>query len=260
MSLHHRPAALLLDFGGVIFELRRCAEGPGVVATRIQQLLQGAGHSYPLEELLASFVAGQTALKLWKHAASRRPAPRELTHREIMGDFYAADLGHAARRRLMDDSSELLEFIALALWERVVRPGIPELLELCGRENVRLAVVSNAHSGRAHRRLLEDNGLADYFEAQVYSDEVGIRKPNPRMIGIAAEALGVDPADVWFVGDSRDRDLTAGRRAGVGAVILTRSRRTDNPPFPVAHRPDAVVDDPRGVLDFMRGAIRDGAR
>lgn len=254
MSLHHRPAALLLDFGGVIFELHRRPEGPTEVAQHLQHLLQQAGFHHRMEDLLAGILAGRIALKDWKATSSGQTEPRELRHREIVGDFFVSHLDPDARQVLMDHAAGVLEFAARTLWDRVVRHGIPELLEFCSREDISLGVVSNAHSGRAHRRLLEDNGLDGYFRVQVYSDEVGIRKPNPRMIGIATRALGVDPADAWFVGDTRDRDLVAGRRARVAAVLLTRSRRTDNPPFPVPHQPDAIVDDPRGVLAALRAA------
>ncbi len=258
MSLQHRPSALLLDFGGVIFELRKRAEGATEVAEHIRDRLSRAGHEYPLEELRAGFLAAQVALKYWKHSSSRRPAPVELSHREIVGDFIAAELDRGARGLLMDEATPLLETIAMTTAERVMRPGVPDLLEFCRREGIALGVVSNAHAGGYHRRLLEENSLAGYFGVQVYSDEVGIRKPNPRMIHIAAEALGVQVADAWFVGDTQDRDVAAGRRAGVGAMLLVRSKRTDHPPFPVPHTPDIILDDPRGVLAALRAASPPG--
>lgn len=177
-----------------------------------------------------------------------------MTHREIVGDFYASDLTDGARLLLMAEASELLETISVTMSDHRIRPGIPELLAHCRQEGIPVGIVSNAHSGRAHRRLLDREGLAEYFGVQVYSDEVGIRKPNPRMITIAAEALGVPPEDTWYVGDTQDRDMVAGRRAGVGAVLLTRSKHTDNPPFPIRHTADAVLDDPRGVLEALHHA------
>src|SRR5699024_3474369 len=120
---------------------------------------------------------------------------------------------------------------------------------------IRLGIVSNAHSGRAHRTILDDLGLGDAFGVQIYSDEVGIRKPHPGMIHLATEALGVQPAEAWYVGDTLDRDVVAGRRAAVGAVVITRDRRTDHPPFSVAETPDLVLDTPEGLLDPLRAAL-----
>lgn len=90
---------------------------------------------------------------------------------------------------------------------------------------------------------------------QIYSDEVGIRKPHPGMIHLAADALGLDPAQCWYVGDTLDRDVVAGRRAGTGGVIITRCHRTDHPPFAVREVPDAVLDTPAGLLELLDAAV-----
>ena len=45
------------------------------------------------------------------------------------------------------------------------------------------------------------------------------RKPNPGMLLAAAEALPIDLATSWIIGD-RDRDLDAGRRAGLAGGVL----------------------------------------
>ena len=43
------------------------------------------------------------------------------------------------------------------------------------------------HAGRVVRRLLHDAGLLTYFDVCVLSDEVGVRKPDPRMFHTALE-------------------------------------------------------------------------
>ena len=209
-------------------------------------------------EVEASLRVGRAALSLWKNAASRRLAPRELEPREIVEDFLLADLQATVRSALSLDAQELLAAMAPLVAEHHLRPGIAELLTECAARGIRLGIVSNAHSGRAHRTILENLGLADAFGVQIYSDEVGIRKPHPDMIRLATEALGVTPQGAWYVGDTLDRDVVAGRRAGVGAVVITRDRRTDHPPFRVTDTPDLVLDTPEGLLAPLREAL-DGA-
>ena len=130
-----------------------------------------------------------------------------------------------------------------------------ELLAECAARRIPLGIVSNAHSGRAHRAILADLGLDRFFGVQVYSDEVGIRKPHPGMIRLAAEGLGVAPQQCWYVGDTFDRDVVAGRRAGAGAVVITRDRRTDTPPFRIAEAPDLVLETPEGLIAPLRAAL-----
>ncbi|MPZ28611.1 MAG: HAD-IA family hydrolase [Micromonosporaceae bacterium] len=90
-------------------------------------------------------------------------------------------------------------------------------------------------------------GVAGRFAARFYSDEQGIRKPNPELARRAAAALGVDPAGCWFVGDTRSRDVLVARRAGLGAAVLMRSPRTD----PDGAEPDAEVADPRELHSLL---------
>lgn len=250
-----RPDGLLLDFGGVVIETHKRHEGPAEIAGELRQMIARGGYEIASAEIEASFLAGSAALKHWKHASSRRSNPTELTHREIVSEFLAADLADGPRALLTAEATRVLELVSRRSNDHPVRPGIPELLEFCREHSIPVGIVSNAHSGTSHRRILQDHGIADYFAVQVYSDEVGIRKPNPEIIRLAADALGLAPSRTWYVGDTQDRDLVAGRRAGVGAVILTRSKHTDNPPFPVADRADAVFDDPRGLTDLLREVV-----
>lgn len=255
MPVPARPAALLLDFGGVIIETHKRASGTAEIAAELQRMIARGGYNLTTERIAASVEAGNAALKHWKHAASRRANPLELTHREIVSEFFAGDLPDGPRALLTAEATRVLEIISRLTNDHPVRPGIPDLLAYCRDNRIPVGIVSNAHSGVSHRKILADHGILDHFAVQAYSDEVGIRKPNPDIIRLAADALGLAPEQTWYVGDTQDRDVAAGRRAGVGAVIITRSKHTNNPPFAVTHRPDAVFDDPRPLLDLLRIAV-----
>lgn len=258
MTLDPRPAALLLDFGGVIVSTTKRTDGPRAAAAHTAAILRRGGIEIPEPDLERSIVAGLTALKHWKHASSRRLAPRELSHREIVGDFLATDLPARARHLLVAESSELLDAFATLLSDHRVRPGIRDVLDAADRAGVGLGIVSNAHSGRSHRRILAELGLEGRFAVQVYSDEVGIRKPHPAMLERAATALGVPVERCWYVGDTMDRDVVAGRRAGVGRMIVTRDKHTDTPPFPVAASPDVILDSPAGLARLLDAVLAGG--
>ncbi|MGO1286245.1 MAG: HAD-IA family hydrolase [Brachybacterium sp.] len=252
------PQALLLDFGGVVISTTSRVTWARELAEIVVERARAVGAVLEAAEVEDSLRVGRAALSLWKNAASRRLAPRELEPREIVEDFLLADLQATVRSALSLDAQELLAAMAPLVAEHHLRPGIAELLTECAARGIRLGIVSNAHSGRAHRTILENLGLADAFGVQIYSDEVGIRKPHPDMIRLATEALGVTPQGAWYVGDTLDRDVVAGRRAGVGAVVITRDRRTDHPPFRVTDTPDLVLDTPEGLLAPLREAL-DGA-
>ena len=246
------PRALLLDFGGVLVSTTARADWAAVLARRVVEIARTAGQEIDPRRAEESLRAGRAALSLWKDAASRRRAPRELAPREIVEDFLLADLPDPIRAAAGLDAQRLLRAKTLAVAEHRVRPGVPELLEHARSRGIALGVVSNAHSGLAHREVLRDTGLDAHIGVQVYSDEIGIRKPHPGMIHRALEALGIAPEESWYVGDTLDRDVVAGRRAGAGRVIITRDRRTDRTPFAVDAAPDLVLETPEGLLAELR--------
>jgi len=252
--MSRRPAALLLDFGGVIFLTSKHPDGRRHAAQAIADRLDRAGWVVEVERIEQSLNAGLAALKDWKNAAGRQRRPRELEPREIWNDFLASDLDDGPRGVLAADGAELLHAMTGLISEHHLRNGVRELLETARDMGVRVGIVSNAHSGRSHRALLTEHGLDDLIAVQVYSDEVGIRKPHPGIIELAARALGTEPSRTWYVGDTHDRDLVAGRRAGVAAVMLTRSQHTDQTPYPVNDEPDAVFDEPAELIEVLKAS------
>lgn len=244
---------LLLDFGGVIVETSTIAGSIDSLASYVADLLAKANYAIPHQALVPMLTSGIAGLKAWRDAASFRREPAELSHREAVGDFLTASLPEGARTLLLAEATALLTRMVRMRSEFTLRPGITQLLDLCEESNIPVGIVSNAVSGRAHRDVIDELGLTDRFTAQVYSDEVGIRKPNPEILTLGAGALGLEPSQVWYVGDTYDRDVVAAKQAGVAGTVVTRSKR----PFSVpkgGHQPDLVLDSPAELLPLIRPA------
>lgn len=92
--------------------------------------------------------------------------------------------------------------------------------------------------GRVVRWHLERKGLLEFLDVQIFSDEVGVPKPHPRMFHAALESLRVAPERCVHVGDLRRTDVAGGRGVGMGTVRL-RARFDDLEALPEA---DAVAD------------------
>jgi len=54
----------------------------------------------------------------------------------------------------------------------------------------------------------------------VFSCDVGVSKPDPRIYEIACERLGVEPDECLFVGDGANDELPGAERVGMTAVQL----------------------------------------
>ncbi|MGA4993171.1 HAD family hydrolase [Nonomuraea bangladeshensis] len=248
----NRPEALLLDFGGVIVETVKRPSWAAELAAEVHALLARTGFDgLTAEEVESDIRAAARADKYWKDSTSRQFAPEEMTHRRFWAEFVATDWPERARTLVTVEATPLCKRMGELRSDRKLRTGMRELLAACWEHGVVPGVVSNSLSGAVHRDYMTAAGLDDQVAVQVYSDEVGVRKPNPEMIRLACRSLGVDPADVWYVGDNYDRDVICGARAGVGATVLMVSASTDKIPYAVRQSPQATVEDPRALLRLL---------
>jgi putative hydrolase of the HAD superfamily len=103
--------------------------------------------------------------------------------------------------RLNEDARETLE----ALRGRVHKIG---LISNTGRS-----------PGVAMRRLMENLGILELFDATIFSDEAECRKPNRRIFDLAARELGAKPEDIVHIGDNPEADIWGAKQAGMSAVL-----------------------------------------
>lgn len=242
-----RPAALLFDFGGVLVDAPRQSPAP---ATLVAQVAKLVGPAVPEEVIIQCLIDGDRTYAAWRHEVGREQQPAELSHIEVWDRFVTRDWPEPARMAVRQQATPLSYAWA---WrpQWTVRPGIPEVLEAAADAGLPMAVVSNTLCGAAHRDFLTRAGLAGRFAAQLYSDEVGIRKPNPELARRAARELATPIEHCWFIGDSRLRDIDCARRAGVGTAVLMRSPRTDRDPPAPDLVPDATVRDGHELLALL---------
>ncbi len=248
------PAAILLDFGGVLVDVHMRSMGLQEVATQVHELLRRErANSLRTDRVERDVRAGWAAYADWKRAQSRRPRPRELRHDEFWGEFVAGDWPAPAREVVVAHASGLCERIDVATKDRPAKADALSTLDALARLGIPMAVVSNALAGSGSRKLQAEHGFDTRLAAQLYSDEVGVRKPNPQIFERAASALGVDLSTCWYVGDTVDRDVLGARRAGVDRVILLPSAGTGLGPDVIA-APDDVIARPAELLQLLGGS------
>lgn len=83
------------------------------------------------------------------------------------------------------------------------------------RQRYLTALVSNFDHGPTARQVLARSGADRHFQQIVVSDEHGWRKPHPRIFSDALTALGVQPEEALFVGDSPHDDIQGAKATGM---------------------------------------------
>lgn len=79
-----------------------------------------------------------------------------------------------------------------------------------------LGLVSNGYPDVQYRKL-ETLGIDHLFSSVVVSEEVSIRKPDPRIFWNAIESLDAKPGECTYVGDHYDHDIIGAKKAGMRA-------------------------------------------
>jgi phosphoglycolate phosphatase len=126
-------------------------------------------------------------------------------------------------------------------------PLRPLLAALRG-QGLRLGVATNDSEAPA-RQHLANHGITDCFDFISGYDSGHGAKPGPGMCLAFARQLGLEPARVAMVGDSR-HDLEAGRAAGMRTIaVLTGIARHDE----LEPHADVVLADIGAIPDWLSG-------
>lgn len=92
-------------------------------------------------------------------------------------------------------------------------------------KSYKLGVISDAifSPGRVLRELLKGEGLLQFFDHFVFSDEIGNSKPQPIVFESACKKFGVQPYELIHIGDREHNDIIGPKNIGVHSLLCTAS-------------------------------------
>jgi putative hydrolase of the HAD superfamily len=169
----------------------------------------------------------ESALALYDEMADAVGAPRER--------FVEAWHSHRGRRetgplvesvRVLFDELELEgdPEVVLSLrrrWTRgalLPRPGALETLAELRRRGHLLGLITVCSEDVSHE--WDSSAFGGVFDAPVFSCDVGLSKPDPRIYELCCKRLGVRPDEALFIGDGANYELPGAERVGMTAVQL----------------------------------------
>jgi putative hydrolase of the HAD superfamily len=164
----------------------------------------------------------------------------------------AWDLADAVqeRYRLRIPSIDLVEIVREGVLERIrLDPLVACALGIAEDAGWVPVVVTNGET-RDQEEKLRRSGLDRYLADWVISEEAGVRKPNPRIFGIAAERARMRLAGAWVIGDAPELDVAGAEAIGASSVWLHRGRVWEEPRY----KPTRVADNAIGALAAVMGA------
>jgi putative hydrolase of the HAD superfamily len=187
---------MAFDYGGTL-------DGPGSHwLDRFVALYEAAGLRIPFEGLRAAFdYATQSG---YATPAAARFDLQQLV--EFHVDHQFAHLGITDRTVAGRIVTPFVRACRLALAES--RAVLARL-----QPRVALGVISNFYGNVD--RILAEAGMAPLLTVVIDSGRVGLSKPDPRVFGMAVEALGCTADEVLYVGDSFEKDMVGAHAAGL---------------------------------------------
>lgn len=190
--------AVLFDFGGTL-------DADGLPwKERVSRLYREEGLVIPPQRFDALFYAADDALV--------GAVPSTLSFQETVFRLLA---GINRGLDIRDDA--LVGRIATRFLERASRTLRRNASLLAAlRRRYRLAIVSNFYGNLA--TVCAECEVSEFVDVLIDSEDIGCRKPDPRIFHVAAAALGVEPAETVMVGDSLPRDMAGARAAGMRHV------------------------------------------
>jgi len=124
---------------------------------------------------------------------------------------------------------------------------IPHVLEILNKRKVPCFVVSSKKTAVVKRNLAAQD-LVAFFEEIIGSDAVTHYKPHPEGINKVVAHYQFDPTKTIMIGDAIF-DIQMGKAAGVKTIAVTWG--SHDPKKLSEENPDALVDAPREILDFL---------
>ena len=122
--------------------------------------------------------------------------------------------------------------------------GVEGFLDRARSAHRKLCLVCNTgwFSARAIEKVLRQYKLDTFLDSAVYSDQVGVAKPSPRMFDAAKEAFGCSSGDTVHIGDNLMTDVMGALYVGLHAIHFHRHGRCDRRGFWCASNYEEVWD------------------
>ncbi len=137
-----------------------------------------------------------------------------------------------------------------AIWydPPLLKEGVAETLKAL-EPRFGMAIISDTGvtPGRVVRRVLGDLGALHFFKSTVFSDEMGLCKPNEAMFRTALNELGVDPSEAVHIGDLLHTDVAGAKAIGMRAILV----KTNETPMSDRWKPDYVISSISQVVDIL---------
>ncbi len=208
--------AVLFDLGHTLINYHDEWRGPearavaSVARMVVERARNGVSEADVNEHLLASLERGRQ-IKLAQMV--------EIPLEEVLDDCF--------NRFSCNGDDELMKrgldaFYGVLLENRREVPRTRDMLETVKDKGYRIGLVSDVAWGlpSSYPQIdMRHYRIHEFFDDLVFSTDVGLRKPNPRIFKIALANVGSSPKEALYVGNNLQADIKGALSVGMRAVL-----------------------------------------
>ena len=108
------------------------------------------------------------------------------------------------------------------------------------------------------RRVLEYHGMLDYFDELIFSNEIEMIKPNPKIFLTLANRLDLAPENILHIGDGIFPDVDGPHKIGMKGALYLGTLPENYSTRPTLEedfhqiQPQYVIDDFQDIPDLLK--------
>ena len=99
-------------------------------------------------------------------------------------------------------------------------------LQMLKKLGIKTAIISDGLPIKQYEKILR-LGIDDLIDLTVISDEIGIRKPNPKLFDHCLKRFGITGSETIYVGDRIDKDIIPAKLNNIYSVYIHRGGKYD---------------------------------
>ena len=216
--------------------------------TRLAQALGRLGVNVSDDEVEAALKETISSLmKIWDKN-------KDVSHLDMIRTFVK---NVSKNKLILEDRSikEISEAYVSPLFQVYLNPDAVEALEWLRNQKKQIGIICNTGTtpGAELRKFLSQVGVSGYFRVMIFSNEVGVRKPDRGIFNLAVRELKAKPQEIVHIGDNLKTDVWGAKNAGFRAIYLSGTEGHD---LMAESDPESLVSLSRNLGGLTRGQIR----
>lgn len=131
-----------------------------------------------------------------------------------------------------------------------VKPCLIKLREM----GLKSAIISDGLPIKQYEKILR-LGIDDLIDLTTISDEIGVRKPNPKLFEFCLKKFNIKGTETIYIGDRLEKDIIPAKLCNIHSILIHRGGKYDTyktgNKFPEGIKPDYEISNLNEIFNII---------